>query len=241
MTRAIVGMSLPKEQSVSTTAVVILKGGAGSGFYGHKGRPGEIGGSLPKGSNNQNSVTDVLWLEGDFTEEEKMLAVESFDKSAEEQQAVLGYDPRKFIQRYFIGKDKEFADEYKMHFRTMRGADKCSGFYIDHPLSKPGWICTKFPAFEETVTHEFAHALMSAAWNVSVSTGTGTMKLPMLWYKAYKTRGFDKETAYAKTNAAEGFAESYMSYIKTGGLSNDPKRSKTYAVIKEILDGIKDL
>ncbi|MFA5035659.1 MAG: hypothetical protein WC479_00580 [Candidatus Izemoplasmatales bacterium] len=27
-----------------------LKGGAGSGFHGHKGRPGEVGGSAPKGS-----------------------------------------------------------------------------------------------------------------------------------------------------------------------------------------------
>jgi len=29
---------------------VILKGGAGSGFHGHKGRPGEVGGSLPEGA-----------------------------------------------------------------------------------------------------------------------------------------------------------------------------------------------
>jgi hypothetical protein len=31
-------------------AVVVLKGGPGSGFHGHKGRPGEVGGSLPEGS-----------------------------------------------------------------------------------------------------------------------------------------------------------------------------------------------
>lgn len=31
-------------------ALVVMKGGVGSGFHGHKGRPGEVGGSLPEGS-----------------------------------------------------------------------------------------------------------------------------------------------------------------------------------------------
>ena len=35
--------------------ILRLKGGPGSGFYGHKGRPGEQGGSLPRGESNSAS------------------------------------------------------------------------------------------------------------------------------------------------------------------------------------------
>ena len=37
-----------------TKLTIRLKGGAGSGFHGHKGRPGEQGGSLPEGSSSSN-------------------------------------------------------------------------------------------------------------------------------------------------------------------------------------------
>ena len=43
-------------------AVVVLKGGAGSGHYGHKGRPGEQGGSLPADSSASKSdkiISDI--------------------------------------------------------------------------------------------------------------------------------------------------------------------------------------
>jgi hypothetical protein len=39
--------------------VIRLKGGVGSGHFGHKGRPGEQGGSLPKGESNMQSLYEV--------------------------------------------------------------------------------------------------------------------------------------------------------------------------------------
>jgi len=39
-------------------AVVVLKGGVGSGFYGHKGRPGEVGGSVSEGVSNYKPYSD---------------------------------------------------------------------------------------------------------------------------------------------------------------------------------------
>ncbi len=43
------------------SVMVVLKGGAGSGFFGHKGRPGEEGGSLPKSVNNSKGIDYDEW------------------------------------------------------------------------------------------------------------------------------------------------------------------------------------
>jgi hypothetical protein len=41
-----------------TKFTIRLKGGAGSGNFGHKGRPGEVGGSAPKGNSSSHTRTD---------------------------------------------------------------------------------------------------------------------------------------------------------------------------------------
>jgi len=45
-----------------TKLTIRLKGGAGSGNFGHKGRPGEVGGSLPRGSSASASdnTSDIM-------------------------------------------------------------------------------------------------------------------------------------------------------------------------------------
>jgi hypothetical protein len=40
---------------------VVLKGGPGSGHYGHKGRPGEQGGSLPEGTTQSATDYGMVW------------------------------------------------------------------------------------------------------------------------------------------------------------------------------------
>jgi hypothetical protein len=45
-----------------TKLTIRLKGGAGSGNFGHKGRPGEVGGSLPNGSSSSTQKVDSTSL-----------------------------------------------------------------------------------------------------------------------------------------------------------------------------------
>jgi len=50
------GRTLTEEQIANSNPIVI-RGGKGSGHHGHKGRPGEVGGSLPSGAGEGNFVT----------------------------------------------------------------------------------------------------------------------------------------------------------------------------------------
>jgi hypothetical protein len=51
-------------------ALVIMKGGAGSGFHGHKGRPGEVGGSLPEGAVAAKRVREAKFLNAENMSDE---------------------------------------------------------------------------------------------------------------------------------------------------------------------------
>lgn len=86
--------------------LVVLKGGAGSGFHGHKGRPGEVGGSLPKGSSAVAKVREPSIVDVTNPETRERLRAE-LKKYAEE----FGFPADKMIfinasgQKFVVGAD----------------------------------------------------------------------------------------------------------------------------------------
>ena len=249
MTRAIVGMSLPKEQSVSTTAVVILKGGAGSGHHGHKGIPGHQGGSLPKGTASSvipdnkadaaekfRSTHDYLWQEM------------SLEESMQRQFEVLGYDPLEIIRRgrnrVKMLEDRDFDKQaiYEMS-RNPENVYSLSGFI--------GWNgtvtvrCGRWSEYRknrlldldeidddpwspqiDTITHEFGHIVYSNTDRETIAH----------WTKAYDDGGLGRPTEYSKKHEREGFAESYTAYVNTRGVAVDPYLQATFAEVEKVLD-----
>ncbi|MFA5035710.1 MAG: hypothetical protein WC479_00845 [Candidatus Izemoplasmatales bacterium] len=83
--------------------LIILKGGAGSGHHGHKGRPGEVGGSLPKGASAAKKVREVKFLNADeVPEEHKNQIRQELEEYADE----LGFPRDKMV--YFNYKGSAF-------------------------------------------------------------------------------------------------------------------------------------
>lgn len=81
-------------------AVVVLKGGAGSGFHGHKGRPGEVGGSVSEGSSATVSkrfiVPEEAWyLDPDRKSENR---TREYVQAWADRTAARGWDVEKCIK-----------------------------------------------------------------------------------------------------------------------------------------------
>jgi hypothetical protein len=94
---------LPKK-SLKVTKELVYKGGAGSGFHGHKGRPGFVGGSSVEGSSASNIR---------FTEQgNRVSKVEGVSDSIDTGIAYI------------------IDDLHKMGYKTVQC---CSGLNIDHP------------------------------------------------------------------------------------------------------------
>lgn len=69
-------IDLIQDYAVNKEIIVILKGGVGSGFHGHKGRPGEVGGSLPEGSSATTKVKEPSIIDVENSETRERLRVE---------------------------------------------------------------------------------------------------------------------------------------------------------------------
>ena len=122
--------SPPKwSNDLDKTVTVVLKGGKGSGFYGHRGRPGQEGGSLPRGE-NATYIDGILEYQGYhqdnlrkvvrrsyFSEEKERLVNSRLRTSLQDQYVVLGFDPLEMIRRnrtrVYLLDEKEFEWEAK--------------------------------------------------------------------------------------------------------------------------------
>lgn len=80
----------------------------------------------------------------------------------------------------------------------------------------------------EVVNHELGHLVL----NSSRMSGRG-------WISPYeRSPKFDRHTRYSKVSPREGFAESYASYISTGGVARNPEYALTYLAVAKVLSGI---
>lgn len=98
---------------------------------------------------------------------------------------------------------------------------------------------------EQTIAHELAHVLYYSILDREVSYpgmhGTVTGFLRANWDMMYHGRAdFDRHTGYSETNAEEGFAETFVSYL----FNTDPKINleglpKSFQVMDKIFDLVK--
>jgi hypothetical protein len=88
--------------------IVVLKGGIGSGHFGHRGRPGEVGGSLPEGSASKK-VAEVRFegTENYLDPEEQAMLKSELTKYADE----FGFPRNKLIFNYSEGDEFTVAGE----------------------------------------------------------------------------------------------------------------------------------
>jgi hypothetical protein len=90
------------------SALVILKGGAGSGHFGHKGIPGHQGGSLPRGSSTAKKVREAKLLNAENLPDEDKARIKS---ELEELADKLGFPIDKMVysnhsgDKFVVGND----------------------------------------------------------------------------------------------------------------------------------------
>jgi hypothetical protein len=102
----------------------------------------------------------------------------------------------------------------------------------------------------DTITHEFGHVLQNNTIPVWYKRGITTDPEKLLqeeegwqaltaWGIGYDDGEIGHHTNYSNKNDREGFAESYMSYVSTGGVTTDPNIAKTYAAISRVIDAAR--
>ncbi|MFA5036411.1 MAG: hypothetical protein WC479_04475 [Candidatus Izemoplasmatales bacterium] len=255
------------------SVMVVLKGGAGSGFFGHRGRPGEEGGSLPRGSNSAGYMNRFIAVEGTHIEAMKKYVKTSYfhedklhelnktlAKSIQQQYEVLGFDPMEMMRRshskIYLLDDNDFekwekywhnkVDQNVIGFISSHGSMylKCGRW--SH-IFRNGEI-SEYDLYESlevgTINHEFGHILMDTTnpgWYIDNLKGwqISSRKAIDDWVEGYKKGDIGHHTNYSNKNEREGFAESYMSYVATGGVSTDPEVSRTYEFVKKVIDAAR--
>jgi len=171
---------------------LLLEGGPGSGHFGHKGRPGKRGGSLPGGSVLAHGYTGV----GDWVVK-RGVRISASPSEKKRIHKFLSDVPVSHLKLSGVktitvmNNVKEVDDLYKLRSGDNDRSFTADAFY-DHNTKEmvlsPG-------AQQATVLHEFAHTLV----------GLG----------AYKKRVWDsnassgKVTRYGSTDMHEGFCEAY--------------------------------
>jgi len=123
------------EAYVRKQATIRLKGGEGSGFHGHAGRPGEVGGSSSSDSNKE-SLNKYLGMVSSLSVRSAEHVVLKHGKY---------YNPQKLPKGYKMGKQKEcFSNAYHMSQKT--GMTYVEGFavpdFIDLPIHH-AWVVDK--------------------------------------------------------------------------------------------------
>lgn len=205
------------------------KGGPGSGNFGHHGRPGKQGGSSSQGELSRavgESIGGTFHVSGDKVSSEEINTFKSKmrfiasdgnkekgDKSIEDNlsdriaRAYKNIDPatRAGITEFVFALDDEaFAKEYSKDGKEVISAEdvRREGILAYHEARTGKIVLLKVT--EDVFYHECGHE----SWD----------SLPGLQKKAfvegYKSEKFDHFTGYSDTQVKEGYAESYMLYLK---------------------------
>lgn len=251
--------------------IVVLKGGAGSGFFDHKGRPGEEGGSLPRGSSNianrfieydsKHIETLKRCVNTSFFHEDKLHQLnKTLAASLQKQYEVLGFDPMEILRRghnkVYMLDNHDFEASHKYYFKESAGEiligfiSPTGSIYLNCGRWTPYLRNGELSEFDmetlarATIDHEFGHVLMdnvNPGWYVDNPKGwqIDGRKAIGDWKEGYDKGTIGHHTKYSNKNMLEGFAESYMSYVATGGIATDPDTNRTYAAVKKVIDAAR--
>lgn len=214
-----------------------IKGGEGSGFFGHAGRPGKQGGSLTQdGSQNvlvlaqsqfAYPMTGPVDLSGTVytisadgkQEEADPVIVRSLERDA----AKLPKGALDSINNIFIAKtDSDFDKLFnaKNGQSTDFDASSVAAFRTpEHEL----YFRHRTALDTSLFYHEVGHEVLEMA----LDKGD--------WYIAYRNQDFDRHTWYSRHDVREGFAESFSAFMSTAGQTNDPKTTGTFKVVHQVI------
>jgi len=186
---------------------VRFKGGPGSGHFGHIGRPGLRGGSLPgkRGAYGGRNAPRFKVVRGG--RETRPTQQEAADMAI-----ILRRHPTKVISQLkgivVCSTEEDWKEQYQnIVGRIVGGGDykNCEGFYATYTKTlylPPGYS-------RLAIDHEIGHA---AYWAARGFGGTH------VWDDSYNNSiYFDRHTAYSGINVREAFAESYAAWVQTGG------------------------
>jgi len=195
---------------------LLLEGDPGSGNFGHKGRPGHRGGSLPVRMVSPHGVDD--WR----VKRKVIVSASMHEKS--NLYKVLSLVPDKHLEKSGIKtitvmkSQKEVNELYFLRSgdKSQKGF-KCDAFY-DH---NSGEMVLSPGGGQATILHEFAHSIRGAG----------------MWKKKVWDSNASKGSVsnYGKTDMEEGFAEAYAYHVLVGDFLKS-KAPGVAAVMKEYFE-----
>lgn len=193
----------------------LTEGGPGSGFFGHKGRPGHRGGSLSGGTVSPHGV-------GDWAVKRKVMVSASMPEKGRLYK-VLNLVPDKHLGKSGIktitvmNSQGEVDELYK-----ILSGNKDMKFHADAFYNyKTGEMVLAPRSGMATVLHEFAHSIRGTGmwekrvWDSNASTGS--------------------VSRYGAKNMEEGFAEAYAYHLSVPGFL-EKKAPRVAAVMKEFFE-----
>jgi hypothetical protein len=182
---------------------LLLEGGPGSGHFGHKGRPGKRGGSLP-GGGTVSAYIEKIRVEGDgldqFNEKRIMSVLSKVPKKHLEQSSL------KVIN--VLDSIADVTEEWE----DRTGKELAPGDHIDGFFHyDTGEMVLARGSSPYTIIHEFSHSLVDLqakyqgrVWRSNASTG--------------------KLTEYGKSMPREAWAEGYALFVTNKNIMKKKSR-----------------
>jgi hypothetical protein len=206
----------------------VVKGGAGSGNFGHEGRPGEVGGSGEGGGGGV--IARQISFASDITSEDKKIffdAVNSIENALPGFRSVLSGPPEKEVPSKFspsgvrlvggpqlteINVHREQGFGYGQEGSAVGSAGRPDRISISVNPTMPQEGARSYSLRDDAgvvARHEFGHVAES-------SLGEDYFKWTSLWERTPK-----HITPYAGTNEREGFAESFAAFTSRSSSVRD--------------------
>jgi len=216
--------------------VVTGEGGAGSGHWGHSGgTEPSPGGSSPPGQGLGIGTEAAERLA------DKILSVQDADGNTytitsvtrkKVVEALASFPPAfvPYLKSIVVAKDGD-------DFRAMGKRDGSKGILEDRNvlgyakgIVKTDIVIKNFFSVR-TLVHELGHAITNAAkWYGDVGH----------WALEYKENPtFDRFSKYSRKNWNEGFCETYVSYVSSGGYSVSNQFRSAYNAISQVIGSVK--
>lgn len=208
----------PAGKSLERMRAIIEKGGPGSGSWNGPGDP-----RFAKDLADRSIRSD-----GSPVSEAEKKAITSV--YARHPSSVI-----KWVNKVIIFPDSKELKDYVQNHPNFRGYGEMSkSESIIGCYDKKGKTVLTASTKEYVLDHEMGHAALS-------STGVGGERKWITGYVAGRVDNsrsivkIDRFTTYSKENYNEGFAESYVAYVRTKGKTSNPRVKPTFDLIRSIL------
>lgn len=242
---------------------VTIKGGPGSGNFGHAGRPGEVGGSAPQGGmaagidpELRKRIEGIVVFRGKPPSEyDRESAIKAICEAVGRQTA-LGFDPLKGIETISVSEtNADFErDCFSRLWESLPESARSDKEHIDKMrLMMPNVVAE----YEDASRTVYLRPIVDGKSYSSGGEYTALLEDTMLhecghavyhtaikrsyWDSAFRyKKGFDRLTTYSRRSASEAFAESYSAFIESGGKVNSRLPSKAGATFDMLYRAVFD-